>query len=91
MRLDKKIAKLVEWERVVFHYWIDSISPRSQSAAGTSSGNCCWQAGRVSRQLTFREISLHPLAILFVLFVYVHVAVRGSSRMNVGRLAATVA
>ena len=49
-----------------------------------------WQAGLVSRQLSFREIFQHPLAILLVLFVYVHIAVRGLPRTLSNRLAATV-
>ena len=49
-----------------------------------------WQAGLVSRQLTFREIFLHQLATLFLLLVYVHVAVRVSGRMSLSPPATTV-
>jgi hypothetical protein len=47
-------------------------------------------AGLVSRQLTLREILLHRLVMLLLLFVYVHVAVRGLPRTVRNRRAATV-
>ena len=49
-----------------------------------------WQAGLMSSPLTFREIFLLPLAVLLLLFVYVHVAVRVLPRTIRNRLVATV-
>jgi hypothetical protein len=50
-----------------------------------------WQAGLLSRQIPFREIFLHRLAMLLLLLVYVRFCVRVSGRMSLSRLATTVA
>jgi hypothetical protein len=71
------------------HY--NFIRPHRSLRLGKEKRTPAWQAGLVSRQLSFREIFLHRLAMLLLLFVCVHVAVRGSGRMSVGRLTATVA
>jgi hypothetical protein len=71
------------------HY--NFIRPHRSLKLGEQRRTPAWQAGLVSRQLTFREIFLYPLAILFLLLVYVHVAGRGSGRTIRDRLAATFA
>ena len=70
------------------HY--NFIRPHRSLKLGKERRTPAWQAGLVSRQLTFREVFLHRLAILLLLFVYVHVALRGLPRPIPNRLAATV-
>ena len=55
------------------HY--NFIRPHRSLKLGKERRTPAWQAGLVSRQLTFCEIFLNPLAILLLLFVYVRVAV----------------
>jgi len=47
------------------HY--NFIRPPRSLKLGDQRRTAAWQAGLVSRQLTFREIFLHPLAMLFLL------------------------
>jgi hypothetical protein len=70
------------------HY--NFIRPHRSLKLGKEKRTPAWQAGLVSHQLTFREIFLYQLAILLLLFVYVHVAVRSLRRPLSSRLAATV-
>ena len=70
------------------HY--NFIRPHRSSRFGDQRRTPAWQAGLVSSLLTFREIFLHPLALLYWLFVYVHAAVRVSGRMNLSRLVTTL-
>jgi IS1 family transposase len=49
-----------------------------------------WQAGLVSRQITFREIFPHRLAMPSLLLVYVHLVARVSRRMSLSPVATTV-
>ena len=67
------------------HY--NFIRPHRSLQLGDQRRTPAWQAGLVSRQLTFREIFLHPLA-RFVLLVLL--AVRGSGRMRRSSLATTL-
>jgi len=69
------------------HY--NFIRPHRSLKLGDQRRTPAWQVGLVSRQLSFREIFLHRLATLLLLFVYV--AVRGLPRTVRNRLAATVA
>jgi len=62
------------------HY--NFIRPHRSLKFGKERRTQAWQAGLVSRQLTFREVFLHRLALLLFLFVYVHVGVRVSGRMS---------
>jgi len=70
------------------HY--NFIRPHRSLKLGEQRRTPAWQAGLVSHQLTFREIFLHPLALLYWLFVDVHVAVPVLGRMSLSRLATTV-
>jgi len=70
------------------HY--NFIRPHRSLKFGKERRTPAWQAGLVSRQLSFREIFLHPLAILLLLFLYVRVAVRRSGRISVSGLATTL-
>ena len=70
------------------HY--NFIRPHRSLKLGKERRTPAWQAGVVSRQLSFRDIFLHALALLYWLFVYVHSAVRVSRRMSRDRVAATV-
>ena len=67
------------------HY--NFIRPHRSLQLGDQRRTPAWQAGLISRQLTFREIFLHPLA-RFVLLVLS--AVRGSGRMRRSGLATTL-
>jgi hypothetical protein len=70
------------------HY--NFIRPHRSLKLGDQRRTPAWQAGLVFCQLTFREVFLHPLAMLLLIFVYVPVAVRGLPRTIRNRLAATV-
>ena len=70
------------------HY--NFIRPHRSLKLGKEKRTPAWQAGLISRQLSFREIFLHPLAMLLLLLIYVHTAVRVSGRMSVSRFATTV-
>ena len=72
------------------HY--NFIRPHRSLRLGKEKRTPAWQAGLVSRQLTFREVFVHSLAMHLLLFIiYVRVAVRGSLRPIRNLLAATVA
>ncbi len=70
------------------HY--NFIRPHRSLKVGKERRTPAWQAGLVSRQLTFREIFLHPLAMFFLLLVYVHVPLRVSGRLSLNQPATTI-
>ena len=82
-----RFAELLDDHMALLQCHYNFIRPHRSLQLGKEKRTPAWQAGLVSRQLTFREIFLHPLAMLLLLFVYVHVAVRVSGRMSVKRLA----
>jgi hypothetical protein len=65
------------------HY--NFIRPHRSLKLGDQRRTPAWQVRLVSHQLTFREIFLHPLAMLFLLLVCVHVAVRVSGRLRLNQ------
>jgi IS1 family transposase len=69
------------------HY--NFIRPHRALKLGKEWRTPAWQAGLVSRQLTFREIFLHPLAMLFLFLVYVRLSISVSHRLRPNRLVAT--
>jgi IS1 family transposase len=71
------------------HY--NFIRPHRSLRLGKEKRTPAWQAGLVSRQLSFREVFLHRLAALLLLFVYVYVATRGLPRTIGNHLPATLA
>jgi IS1 family transposase len=85
-----RFAEHLEGHMALLQCYYNFIRPHRSSKFGDERRTPPWQAGLVSRQLSFREIFLHSLAMLLLLFVYVHVRVRGLRRTVRNRRAATV-
>jgi hypothetical protein len=86
-----RFAEHLEDQMALLQYHYNFIRPHRSLKLGDQRRTPAWQAGLISHHLTFGDIFLHRLAMFLLFFAYVHVAVRGSGRVSLNRLATTIA